>query len=127
MKFLSASTTTAAAVCLSLLLLQDTFAWNSPTGKQPRRFGSLNMPSVDQGNIKTMDAWDSALKAASTGAAANSSSDPHARVGVRPDKDIQSIYRKNQEWKEGKLEEDPEFFNKLGSGHSPDYMWIGTF
>jgi hypothetical protein len=43
----------------------------------------------------------------------------------RPDKDITNIYVQNQIWKQQKLEEDENFFKKLGSGHAPDYMWIG--
>jgi hypothetical protein len=43
----------------------------------------------------------------------------------RPDKDITNIYVQNQIWKQQKLDEDKDFFNKLGSGHAPDYMWIG--
>lgn len=44
-----------------------------------------------------------------------------------PDKDISNIFRQNQEWKHGKLRQDPFFFKKLGSVHKPRYMWIGTF
>jgi hypothetical protein len=43
----------------------------------------------------------------------------------RLDKDITHIYKQNQIWKKEQLEEDEDFFSKLGSGHSPDYMWIG--
>ncbi len=43
----------------------------------------------------------------------------------RPDKSIANIYAQNQIWKNKKLEEDKDFFKKLGSGHSPDFMWIG--
>ena len=42
-----------------------------------------------------------------------------------PDKDIMDIFSQNQAWKQKKLVEDEDFFNKLGSEHKPDYMWIG--
>jgi len=42
-----------------------------------------------------------------------------------PEKDIATIFDQNQNWKNKKLETDPAFFDKLGSGHYPDYMWIG--
>jgi hypothetical protein len=42
-----------------------------------------------------------------------------------PDKSIANIYAQNQIWKNKKLEEDEDFFKKLGAGHSPDFMWIG--
>lgn len=42
-----------------------------------------------------------------------------------PDKSIANIYAQNQAWKNKKLEEDKNFFKKLGAGHAPDFMWIG--
>jgi hypothetical protein len=42
-----------------------------------------------------------------------------------PDKSIANIYDQNQIWKNKKLDEDKDFFKTLGSGHSPDFMWIG--
>lgn len=44
---------------------------------------------------------------------------------LRHDRDLTNIYIQNQIWKQGKLDEDKDFFKKLGSGHAPDYMWIG--
>jgi hypothetical protein len=41
------------------------------------------------------------------------------------DKDLTNIYIQNQRWKQKKIDEDEDFFKKLGSGHTPDYMWIG--
>lgn len=41
------------------------------------------------------------------------------------DKDIANIFKQNQEWKQSKLDEDPEFFSTAGSSHAPSYMWIG--
>jgi carbonic anhydrase len=38
---------------------------------------------------------------------------------------IANIYAQNQIWKNKKLDEDKDFFKKLGAGHSPDFMWIG--
>jgi len=42
------------------------------------------------------------------------------------DKDINNVFLANQKWKFTKLVEDEDFFVKLGSHHSPPYMWIGT-
>jgi hypothetical protein len=44
-----------------------------------------------------------------------------------PDKSIANIYAQNQIWKNSKLDKDKDYFNKLGSGHAPDYMWIGKY
>jgi hypothetical protein len=43
----------------------------------------------------------------------------------KPDKMITNIWEANKKWKYGKLAEDHEFFDKLGSGHAPKYLWIG--
>ena len=43
----------------------------------------------------------------------------------KPDRFISNIYEANKRWKYGKLAEDHEFFEKLGSGHAPKYLWIG--
>ncbi len=40
-------------------------------------------------------------------------------------KDLQNIFYQSQAWKAKKLVEDPDFFNKLGSTHKPEFMWIG--
>jgi hypothetical protein len=40
-------------------------------------------------------------------------------------KELQNIFYQNQAWKTNKLVEDPAFFEKLGSIHVPDFMWIG--
>jgi hypothetical protein len=45
---------------------------------------------------------------------------------VLPDRDITNVFTQNIKWKKEKLSVDPDFFNDLGSGHCPDYMWIGT-
>ena len=44
----------------------------------------------------------------------------------RPDRFISNIFEANKRWKYGKLAEDPRFFDKLGSGHAPKYLWIGA-
>jgi carbonic anhydrase len=44
----------------------------------------------------------------------------------KPDRFISNIFEANKRWKYGKLAEDHEFFDKLGSGHAPKYLWIGT-
>jgi hypothetical protein len=45
----------------------------------------------------------------------------------RPDKSIANIYDQNKKWKNSKLAEDKDYFKTLGSGHAPDYMWIGKY
>ena len=40
-------------------------------------------------------------------------------------KDLDRVFAKNQIWKASKLVNDKEFFNKLGTTHTPDYMYIG--
>jgi hypothetical protein len=40
-------------------------------------------------------------------------------------KDLDSVFAKNQVWKASKLAKDKDFFNKLGTVHTPDYMYIG--
>lgn len=44
-----------------------------------------------------------------------------------PTKNIENIFEQNEQWIRSKLEDDPDFFNKLGSGHNPTYLWIGKF
>ena len=41
-------------------------------------------------------------------------------------KELQNIFYQNQAWKAEKMAEDPEFFDKLGTTHTPEFMWIGT-
>jgi hypothetical protein len=41
-------------------------------------------------------------------------------------KELQNIFYQNQAWKAEKMAEDPEFFNKLGTTHTPEFMWIGA-
>jgi hypothetical protein len=54
-----------------------------------------------------------------------SGADADDKRKLKHDRDLTNIYIQNQIWKKKHLEEDEDFFNKLGSGHSPDYMWIG--
>lgn len=35
------------------------------------------------------------------------------------------LFHNNKKWVQKKLNEDPEFFKKLGKGQAPDYLWIG--
>jgi hypothetical protein len=37
-------------------------------------------------------------------------------------KHLEAVFSQNAEWQDGKLKEDPEYFKKLGSGHSPRYV-----
>jgi Carbonic anhydrase len=41
------------------------------------------------------------------------------------DKNLEDVFAANQEWISSMKGEDPAFFEKLGSIHQPDYMWIG--
>ena len=36
------------------------------------------------------------------------------------------IFESNRKWAEEQKAKNPEFFNKLSAGQSPDYLWIGT-
>lgn len=38
---------------------------------------------------------------------------------------LQHLLDKNVEWAKSKLDMDPDYFNKLASGHHPKYLWIG--
>lgn len=38
---------------------------------------------------------------------------------------MSSIFENNEIWRKKMKENDPEYFDKLGSGHKPEYMWIG--
>jgi carbonic anhydrase len=35
------------------------------------------------------------------------------------------LFHNNKIWVQKKLREDPDYFNKLGKGQAPDYLWIG--
>lgn len=41
------------------------------------------------------------------------------------DRDLNDIFAQNVAWKAAQEERDPEFFDKLGATHKPNYMWIG--
>lgn len=49
----------------------------------------------------------------------------HRPKNNKEDKDLDHIFRANELWVRSKKAEDPLFFDKLGSIHKPDYMWIG--
>jgi carbonic anhydrase len=38
---------------------------------------------------------------------------------------VAQLFRKNQEWAEAKVAQDPDFFRKLVAQQSPEYLWIG--
>mmetsp|Transcript_10993 Transcript_10993/g.24224 ORF Transcript_10993/g.24224 Transcript_10993/m.24224 type:complete len:132 (-) Transcript_10993:801-1196(-) len=46
--------------------------------------------------------------------------------GGNTDKDIENIFKQNEEWVQENLRKDKDYFNKLGSGHTPEYLWIGN-
>ncbi|KAI0150762.1 carbonic anhydrase [Xylariaceae sp. FL1272] len=35
------------------------------------------------------------------------------------------VFEHNRAWADGQKQKDPEFFNKLSAGQSPEYLWIG--
>ena len=38
---------------------------------------------------------------------------------------MKEIFEGNKEWVKNTLEKDPQFFNNLAEGQSPEYLWIG--
>jgi hypothetical protein len=72
----------------------------------------------------TLPQKDAAMSAA---AGANGANGANAGQPRGPDKSIANIYAQNQIWKDSKLDKDKDYFNKLGSGHAPNYMWIGKY
>jgi hypothetical protein len=45
---------------------------------------------------------------------------------VLDNKGLDYIFDNNKAWKASMLQDDKDFFKKLGTTHTPDYMWIGT-
>jgi carbonic anhydrase len=41
------------------------------------------------------------------------------------DQNLDKVFRQNEIWRREMSTEDPLFFEKLGSGHKPRYLWIG--
>ena len=39
--------------------------------------------------------------------------------------DLQTLLDSNQKWANAMVESDPEFFTRLASQQSPEYLWIG--
>lgn len=37
------------------------------------------------------------------------------------------IFESNRKWAEEQKSKNPQFFDKLCEGQSPEYLWIGTF
>ncbi len=40
-------------------------------------------------------------------------------------KSYSDIFEGNKKWVEGKLNQDPDFFNRLSKGQKPPILWIG--
>ena len=38
---------------------------------------------------------------------------------------LDELFESNRHWREGKLREDPAYFEKLAAQHAPRYLWIG--
>jgi hypothetical protein len=87
------------------------------SSKSSYRFGHKGMPSADD----VLPRQDTAMSASKDSNGAKVEAPPRPL----PDKDMTNIYAQNQVWKQQKLDEDEDFFNKLGATHKPDYMWIG--
>ena len=47
------------------------------------------------------------------------------KVVIAPPDPMKKIFKQNAAWVESKTISDPDYFAKLGSGHTPKYMWIG--
>jgi hypothetical protein len=52
---------------------------------------------------------------------------PRLPPSVLDNKGLDYIFEKNRAWQAAKIADDPEFFTKLGSIHTPDYMYIGEY
>jgi hypothetical protein len=50
---------------------------------------------------------------------------PRLPPTILDNKNLDYIFQQNQAWKASKLAGDKEFFNKLGTTHTPEYMYIG--
>jgi hypothetical protein len=69
----------------------------------------------------------SAFMAPSTKAASKTALSKMPPSKNTDNRDLQNIFYQNQAWKAMKLVEDPDFFKKLGSTHTPEFMWIGRY
>lgn len=53
----------------------------------------------------------------------------HSGCGGGPSKgtlkDLADVFIQNEEWRQAKLIDDPNFFDRLKSNHDPKYLWIG--
>jgi carbonic anhydrase len=78
--------------------------------KKAFRFGRNNMPE---------DSTETTATASSTAVPAKPASS-----GI-PGKDISEIFVGNKKFIESKLNQDPTYFNTLGTVHKPKYLYIG--
>jgi carbonic anhydrase len=44
---------------------------------------------------------------------------------IKDGKSLENLFRNNQEWAASMVEQDAQFFRKLASQQSPEYLWIG--
>jgi len=51
--------------------------------------------------------------------------DESTLIGGATDPRMEELFKQNREWAASVLEKDPEFFNKLKDGQSPEILWIG--
>ena len=50
---------------------------------------------------------------------------PKLPPNILDNRGLDDVFAKNQEWKKRMIKEDRDYFNKLGTTHTPEYMWIG--
>lgn len=44
---------------------------------------------------------------------------------LKAGKDLQQLFKGNQDWRQKKLAADPAFFKESAKGQTPSYLWIG--
>jgi len=127
-----AVTGTQLAVLLPTLLHNEASALSMGPMSRIRnkfRLGRTSMPPVNTLGEVTEAAKVATTTTTKTATALEkqngiASSDTNTNKIV-PDKDLDHIFRQNELWVQSKKAKDPLFFEKLGSIHRPDYMWIG--
>ena len=67
------------------------------------------------------------FKSTKTEAPAAPAPSPKLPPKVLDNKGLDYIFEKNAKWQKEKIEQDSKFFDKLGTTHTPDYMYIGKY
>lgn len=136
---LSAVTVTFTATQLVLLstLHNEASALSISMGPMSRirnkfRFGRTSLPPVNTLGEAPKAEAATVTRAATTPQKPNgtpshdtttTTTTPNGKTA--PDMNLDNIFRQNEQWVRAKKAEDPLFFDKLGSVHRPNYMWIG--